>query len=97
MEKAVFDHHKPVRFVEYILQIVSDPDSIILDSFAGSDIISRAVLNMNKTDGGHRKFILVEMVNYTDSIATEYVKRIICGYGEGEMLTREQTSISSMI
>ena len=45
-----------------------DSNSIILDSFAGSGTTAHAVLNMNKIDGGNRKFILVEMGNYADTI-----------------------------
>ncbi|MFQ8903250.1 MAG: DNA methyltransferase [Lachnospira eligens] len=41
--------------------MTSDSNSIILDSFAGSGTTAHAVLNMNKSDGGNRKFILVEM------------------------------------
>ena len=51
-----------------MLEIASNKDSIILDSFAGSGTTAHAVLNMNKADGGHRKFILVEMMDYADSI-----------------------------
>lgn len=80
--KAVFDYPKPVRLIERILQIATDPDSIILDSFAGSGTTAHAVLNMNKQDGGHRRFILVEMMEYADSITAERVKRVIDGYGE---------------
>ena len=79
-----FDTPKPVRLIERILQIASDPDSIILDSFAGSGTTAHAVLNRNKVDGGHRKFILVEMGDYADSITAERVKRVIHGYGEGK-------------
>ena len=82
--KAVFDYPKPVRLIERILQIASDPDSIILDSFAGSGTTAHAVLNMNKADGGHRKFILVEMMDYAESITAERVKRVIDGYGQGK-------------
>ena len=77
-----FDTPKPVRLIERILQIASDSDSIILDSFAGSGTTAHAVLNMNKADGGNRKFILVEMMDYADSITAERVKRVIDGYGE---------------
>ena len=59
-------------------------DFIILDSFAGSGTTAHAVLNMNKADGGNRKFILVEMMDYADSITAERVKRVIDGYGEGK-------------
>ena len=79
-----FDTPKPYRLIERILQIASDSDSIILDSFAGSGTTAHAVLNMNKADGGHRKFILVEMMDYADSITAERVKRVIKGYGEGK-------------
>ena len=81
---TAFDTPKPVRLLERILQIASDPDSIILDSFAGSGTTAHAVLNMNKADGGNRKFILVEMMDYADSITAERVKRVIRGYGEGK-------------
>jgi len=79
-----FDTPKPSRLIERILQISSDPDSIILDSFAGSGTTAHAVLNMNKADGGHRKFILVEMGDYADNITAERVRRVINGYGEGK-------------
>ena len=83
-EKSVFDYPKPTRLLERILQIASDPDSTILDSFAGSGTTAHAVLNMNKADGGHRKFILVEMMDYADSITAERVRRVISGYGSGK-------------
>ncbi len=82
--RAVFDTPKPHRLLEYILKIASDKDSIILDSFAGSGTTAHAVLNMNKADGGNRKFILIEMMDYADSITAERVKRVIDGYGSGK-------------
>ena len=82
--KTPFDTPKPERLVKRIMQIATDPDSIILDSFAGSGTTAHAVLNINKQDGGHRKFILVEMMDYADSITAERVKRVISGYGEGK-------------
>lgn len=82
--KAVFDYPKPVRLINRILQLATERDSIILDSFAGSGTTAHAVLNMNKQDGGHRKFILVEMMDYADSITAERAKRVISGYGEGK-------------
>ena len=62
----------------------SAPDSIILDSFAGSGTTAHAVLNLNKADGGNRKFILVEMEDYAETITAERVKRVIDGYGDTE-------------
>ena len=82
--KAPFDTPKPTRLIERVLQIATDKNSIILDSFAGSGTTAHAVLNMNKQDGGNRKFILIEMMDYADSITAERVKRVIDGYGEGK-------------
>ena len=79
-----FDFPKPVQLIQYLLGFYSKEDSIILDSFAGSGTTAHAVLNMNKADGRHRKFILVEMMDYADSITAERVKRVIRGYGEGK-------------
>lgn len=79
-----FPNPKPVGTIERIIRIATDKDSIILDSFAGSGTTAHAVLNMNKADGGNRKFILVEMMDYADSITAERVKRVIDGYGEGK-------------
>ena len=80
-----FNYAKPIRLIEYLLTISQmEKDAIVLDSFAGSGTTTHAVLNMNKADGGHRKFILVEMMDYADSITAERVKRVIKGYGEGK-------------
>ena len=79
-----FDFPKPPELIMYFIQMITGEDDIILDSFAGSGTTAHAVLNMNKADGGHRKFILVEMMDYADSITAERVKRVIRGYGEGK-------------
>ena len=77
---AVFDTPKPTRLIERILQIATDKDSIILDSFAGSGTTAHAVLNMNRKDGGRRRFILIEMMDYAETITAERVKRVIKNY-----------------
>lgn len=82
--KATFDTPKPRRLIEFVLKIAGDKDALILDSFAGSGTTAHAVLNMNRADGGNRRFILVEMGDYADTITAERVKRVINGYGEGK-------------
>lgn len=84
LDRKAFDYPKPVRLVQRIIQMATNPDSVILDSFAGSGTTAHAVLNMNKADGGNRRFILVEMMDYAESITAERVKRVINGYGEGK-------------
>ena len=82
--KEVINKTKPERLIEYVMTIAGDKNTLILDSFAGSGATAHAVLNMNKQDGGNRKFILIEMMDYADSITAERVKRVIDGYGEGK-------------
>ena len=82
--KGVFDTPKPVGIIDYCLQQATSRNSIVLDSYAGSGTTAHAVLNMNKADGGNRKFILIEMMDYADSITAERVKRVIQGYGSGK-------------
>ena len=80
----VFDTPKPVSLIERMVKMVPDKNAIVLDSFAGSGTTAHAVLKMNKEDGGNRKFILIEMMDYADTVTAERVKRVISGYGEGD-------------
>ncbi|MCM1231336.1 MAG: site-specific DNA-methyltransferase [Ruminococcus flavefaciens] len=82
--KKDFPKPKPVGTIERCLKLSTDKDAIILDSFAGSGTTAHAVLNMNKADSGNRKFILIEMCDYAETITAERVKRVIDGYGEGK-------------
>ena len=75
----VFNTVKPTSLVERILQIATEANSVILDSFAGSGTTAHAVLALNKKDGGNRKFILVECEDYADKITAERVRRVIKG------------------
>ena len=78
-----FDFPKPSELIKFICSVATDKNSIILDSFAGSGTTAHAVLNLNKQDGGNRKFILIEMEDYANTITAERVKRVINGYGSG--------------
>lgn len=80
----VFETPKSVSLIEIILKISTNKNSIILDSFAGSGTTAHAVLNLNKQDGGNRKFILIEMEDYAETITAERVKRVINGYADKE-------------
>ena len=76
----VFITPKPSALLKRIVQIATDKDSIILDSFAGSGTTAHAVLALNKADGGDRRFVLIECEDYVDSITAERVRRVIKGY-----------------
>ena len=87
--KAIFDGSKefetpkPIQHLERVLQMVCRTDSIVLDSFAGSGTTAHAVLKLNAQDGGNRRFILCEMMDYAETITAERVRRVMNGYGEG--------------
>jgi adenine-specific DNA-methyltransferase len=78
---ATFETPKSVDLIQRILQIATDKDSLILDSFAGSGTTGHAVLKQNAEDGGSRKFILVEMdENIARNVTSERVRRVAQGY-----------------
>ncbi len=82
--KLPFDTPKPTSLIKRILQISTENDSIVLDSFAGSGTTANAVLELNKEDEGYRKFILVECEDYADEITAERVRRVIKGVKNAE-------------
>ncbi len=82
----VFITPKPTRLIQRILQIATDKDSLILDSFAGSGTTGHAVLKQNAADGGNRRFILVEMDdNIARNVTAERIKRVASGYTKGTL------------
>ena len=76
---GVFPQPKPVELIKYLVNLLRDPDAIVLDSSAGSGTTAQAVLELNREDGGDRKFILVECEDYADSVTAERVRRVIAG------------------
>ncbi|MFN3647607.1 MAG: site-specific DNA-methyltransferase [Gemmobacter sp.] len=76
----VFVTPKPLGVIQKVLDLATNPDSLILDSFAGSGTTAHAVLEANRRDGGNRRFILVEMEDYADRLTAERVRRVMGGY-----------------
>jgi adenine-specific DNA-methyltransferase len=72
----VYDNPKPVPLIKRIVHFMTNKDSIVLDFFAGSGTTAHAVMELNKEDGGHRKFILVELADFFDSIIIARLKKI---------------------
>lgn len=88
-----FNFPKPSSLIEHLLKMTTslDKNALILDSFSGSGTTAHAVLNLNKQDGGNRKYILIEMEDYADTITAERVKRVINGFGEKDNKIAEGT------
>lgn len=86
-KKEDFPNPKPVGTIERCLKLLPNKDSIVLDSFAGSATTAHAVLKLNAEDGGNRRFILCEMMDYAETITAERVRRAMDGYGEDKAKT----------
>ena len=85
----VFSNPKPTKLVRHLLRIGcgNNPNAIVLDSFAGSGTTGHAVLQLNKEDGGQRRFVMVEMENkIAEKITAARLRRVIRGYAGNESL-----------
>lgn len=73
----IFDYPKSIYTVQDNIVIGANKDSVIADYFAGSGTTGHAVINLNREDGGSRKYILVEMGNYFDTVTLPRIKKVI--------------------
>lgn len=83
-ETNPFSYPKPVLLVKHFCAIASSDDDIILDFFSGSATTAHAVMKLNAEDGGHRKFIMVQLPEVTDenSEARKAGYKNICEIGK---------------
>ena len=79
--KCPFETPKPTRLLKRIIDIATEEDSIILDCFAGSGTTGHAVLMENRQKPeSHRKFIMIDIMDYAETVAAERMRRAISGY-----------------
>ena len=76
-EKNIFDFPKPVIFLSDIIKYATNSNDLILDYFAGSGTTGHAVIKLNREDGGSRKYILVEMGGYFDTVTKQRIQKVI--------------------
>ncbi|MBD0866155.1 MAG: site-specific DNA-methyltransferase, partial [Rhodobacteraceae bacterium] len=82
--ETTFDTEKSVKIIQRIIFWLTDKEDLILDSFAGSGTTGHAVLDLNKQDGGSRRFILIEMEQeIARNVTAERLRRVINGYNKG--------------
>jgi site-specific DNA-methyltransferase (adenine-specific)/adenine-specific DNA-methyltransferase len=85
---SVFITPKPTRLVRRILDIATDRDALVMDSFAGSASTGHAVLAANAADGGRRHFILVELdPGISRDVARQRLAHVCEGYSGGSVTT----------
>ena len=94
--KAYFTYPKPVGLVKRIVELYSNPDSIILDFFSGSATTAQAAMEINAEDGGNRKFIMVQLQEPLEENNEAYKDgyRTICDIGE-ERIRRAGEKVKS--
>ncbi|GAB6062695.1 site-specific DNA-methyltransferase [Deferrisoma palaeochoriense] len=71
-----FSYPKPIKLIQYVCRFTNDPGALICDHFAGSGTTGHAVINLNREDGGRRKFILVEQADYFDTVLLPRLKKV---------------------
>ena len=75
-DKRIFDFPKPTKLISQLLKLeingASNKDAIILDFFSGSASTASSVMQLNAEDGGHRKFIMVQLPEKTDEKSEAY-------------------------
>ena len=83
-DKKIFDFPKPVTYIEQLIKLCSDEQSIIMDFFGGSATTAHAVMDINAKEHSHRKFIIVQgyekVSEESDAFKSGY--RNICEIGK---------------
>ena len=94
--RSVFDYSKPVALLKALVQYTSTGEDIILDFFSGSATTAHAVMQLNAEDGGHRKFIMVQLPEKCDEKSEAYKAgyKNICEIGK-ERIRRAGEKIKS--
>ncbi|HHX73473.1 MAG TPA: site-specific DNA-methyltransferase, partial [Firmicutes bacterium] len=75
-EANMYSNPKPSRLISRIARMSTIGSDTVLDYFAGSGTTGHAVINLNREDGGRRKFILVEMADYFDTVLLPRLKKV---------------------
>jgi adenine-specific DNA-methyltransferase len=77
MGEQLITFPKPPKLIEFLIKLCTKENDIIMDFFAGSGTTAHAVLNANKEDEKNRKYILVEMGDYFDSVMKPRIQRVM--------------------
>ena len=79
-----FSNPKPYKLIRYLCMIATNPESVVLDFFSGSATTAHAVMQLNAEDGGHRKFIMVQLPEACDEKSEAYKAgyKTICDIGK---------------
>jgi adenine-specific DNA-methyltransferase len=73
----VYGYSKPHELIMYLLSFLKAKNMLVVDFFAGSGTTAHAVINLNREDGGRRKYILVEMGDYFETVLLKRIKKVV--------------------
>ena len=82
----VFRNPKPVELIRDFVKIGADKDSLIMDFTGGSGTTAQAVEELNHKDGGNRRYILVEQMDYVETVTTKRIIKVIERIGGGDFI-----------
>jgi len=74
---TAFSYPKPVSLISKLLTFNSSNTDVSLDFFAGSGTTGHAVINLNREDDGNRKYILIEMGDYFDTVLKPRISKVV--------------------
>lgn len=103
MKSKVFNFPKPSSLIKFLASVHTSSDDYIMDFFSGSATTAHAVMQLNAEDGGHRKFIMVQLPEETDKKSEAYKAgyKNICEIGKerirraGQKIRNEQLGIKN--
>jgi len=101
----VFNNPKNLEMIKYLISLVQDSNAYVLDFFSGSSTTAHAVMQLNAEDGGHRKFIMVQLSEKCDEKSEAYKAgyKTICEIGKerirraGKKIREENADNSSLL
>ena len=92
--EVVFPYSKPYQLIQHLLKISTEKNDIILDFFAGSGTTGQAVLELNREDGGNRRFILVEQLAEHIEVCRERLQKVLAKLDSTDNQNQNQDFIS---
>lgn len=96
--ERIFSNPKPIVLLKDIIQIATtQSNSLILDYFAGSGTTGHATIKLNREDGGNRKYILVEMGNYFDTVTKPRMQKVIYSDNWKDGKPQDKEGVSQII
>ena len=96
-DRKIFDYPKPVNLIKRCIELYAKKDSVILDFFSGSATTAHAVMQLNAEDGGHRKYIMVQLAEKTDENSDSYKSgfKNICEIGQERIIRASKKIIEA--